>query len=167
MATASRTFRSDSSALWRILSLAVFLFLTSAVAALGSIATRSGQDYQDSLSDPAISPPDWAFGAVWTPLYVFIAVAGWLIYRSHAPGRPLALAAWAVQLALNLAWTYIFFTFERPGIALVEIVLLLAAILVTIGLSWRVSRAAALFMVPYAAWVMFATALNFEYWRLN
>lgn len=165
--TAQSVFRTPSSATGRLLSLAFFLFLTTAVAALGSIATRSGQDYYESLREPAINPPDWMFGAVWTVLYVFMAVAGWLVFQRRGPNRELALGAWGTQLGLNLLWTYLFFAFESPGLALIEIGVLLAAIVATIALFWRIAKDAALFMVPYALWVAFAAVLNFEYWRLN
>lgn len=137
------------------------------MAALGSIATRSGQDWYDALDKPSFNPPDWVFSPVWTTLYVFVAVAGWLVCRQVRPGRALALGMWGVQLALNLAWSWIFFGAEEPGLALVEVATLFVAIAVTIALFARLSRPAALFMLPYLAWVGFASVLNFEVWRLN
>jgi tryptophan-rich sensory protein len=105
---------------------------------------------------------------VWTVLYLMIAVAGWRVWlrRGESGARP-ALAAWAVQLALNLAWSLLFFGGRVIGAALVEIVILLAAILVTTGLFWRIDRLAGSLFVPYAAWVGFATILNAALWRLN
>jgi benzodiazapine receptor len=94
-------------------------------------------------------------------------VAPWLVWRerdAHAVGAA-ALAVWAVQLVLNALWTWIFFAWERPGAALVEIVILLIVIAVTVFLFARVSTLAATLFVPYLAWVGFATALNFTLWR--
>ena len=79
----------------------------------------------------------------------------------------LALAAWALQLALNLAWSFVFFGARMIGAALAEIVLLLAAIVATTVLSWRVDRVAGALFAPYVAWVAFATVLNTALWRLN
>lgn len=157
----------DSGALGRLISLAVFLALTTGAAAIGSIATSNGQDWYDGLEKPSFNPPDWVFGPVWTTLYVFIAVAGWLVYRQHQRGRTLALAAWGLQLGLNVAWSWIFFGANEPGFALIEIAALFASILLTIALFWRLNHAAALFMVPHLVWVGFASLLNFEVWRLN
>lgn len=166
-ARTSATLNPRSSAAWRLVSLAVFLAFTSAVAALGSIATRSGQEWYDSLEKPVFNPPDWVFGAVWTPLYVFIAVAAWLVYREERPGRAAALTAWGLQLALNLVWSWLFFGAERPGLALILIAALFVAIAVTAALFARLNRAAAAFLLPYLVWVGFASLLNFEVWWLN
>ena len=166
-AEASAAHHSGHSATWRLISLAVFLGITSAVAAVGSIATRGGQDWYDTIDKPAFNPPDWVFGPVWTTLYVFMSVAAWLVYRERKPGRALALGAWGAQLALNLAWSWIFFGAHEPGLALLEIVALFASIAVTIPLFVRINRAAAAFMAPYLGWVAFAGVLNFEVWRLN
>ena len=105
------------------------------------------------------------FGPVWTVLYIAIAVAGWLVWRRVGWGP--ALAVYAVQLALNAAWTPLFFGAGAYGLALVEILVMWLAIGATVVLFWRVSRPAALLLVPYWAWVTFATALNFAIWRLN
>ena len=150
-----------------ILPLALFILATMAVAAIGSIATQSGQDWYDTLQKPAFNPPGWVFSPVWTTLYVAMAVAAWLVYREGGPGSPIALGAWVTQLGLNLGWSWAFFGAENAALGLAEILVLLAAILITAGLFYRVKRLAALLMVPNAAWVAFATLLNFEIWRLN
>jgi tryptophan-rich sensory protein len=105
------------------------------------------------------------FGPVWTVLYIAIAVAGWLVWRRVGWGP--ALGAYAVQLALNAAWTPLFFGAGAYGLALAEILVMWLAIGVTVVLFWRVSRPAAVMLVPYWAWVTYATALNFAIWRLN
>ena len=147
-------------------ALAAFALLTLAAATAGGLASARASDYYESLAPPSWAPPGWLFGVVWTPLYVLIAVAPWLVWRErddYAVGA--AIAVWAVQLVLNALWTWIFFAWERPGTALVEIVVLLVVIAVTIVLFARVSTLAATLLVPYFAWVAFATALNFALWR--
>jgi len=150
-------------------ALAVFLATCLGIGGLGAVATASsvGTWYQ-SLHKPAITPPDWLFGPVWTLLYVMIAMAGWLVWRApEAPGRKAALTAYATQLALNLAWSFLFFGARMIGVALADILLLLAAVLVNVVRFWRIDRIAAALLVPYALWVAFASVLTFALWRLN
>jgi len=154
------------------IGLAGFLALCFAVAGAGGAITASsvGGWYQ-ALAKPAFNPPDWIFGPVWTVLYALIAVAGWRAWRlrgwtTRGALNP-ELLAWAVQLGLNLCWSFVFFGARLIGAALIEIVVLLAAIVVTTRLFWRVDRTAALLLVPYAAWVAYATLLNAALWRLN
>ena len=151
-------------------ALALFVLLTLAVGAVAGLATASSvSTWYATLNKPAFNPPNGVFGRVWTLLYVLMAVSAWRVWRTAAPDRhrPAALAAWAAQLALNFAWSFLFFGLRAPAVALVEIVALLAALIVTLVLSWRVDRLAGLLLVPYLAWVSFASLLNFEIWRLN
>ena len=105
---------------------------------------------------------------MWSALYALIALAGWRLWRRRrAAGARAALLLWAVQLALNLGWSLVFFGARRPGAALAEIVVLLIAIGATMRLAVRVDRAAAWLLAPYAAWVAFAAVLNAAIWRLN
>lgn len=152
-----------------VLGLVLFVALCLLVSALGAAvtATSVGSWYQ-TLEKPLFNPPDWVFAPVWTALYLMMAVAGWRVWRESGPGpRRAALAAFGVQLALNLAWSFLFFGFQRIGLALVEIVVLLVAILATAVLFWRVDRWAGALFVPYALWVGYATALNAALWLLN
>jgi tryptophan-rich sensory protein len=144
--------------------LVLFLVITLGGGLLIGFASRPGAWYV-SLEKPVFTPPDWVFGPAWTVLYILIAIAG---ARTWARGpRSAAMAAWFVQLALNFAWTPIFFTLERPDLALLVIAPLFVTISVFIALTWRRERLSALFFVPYLAWVAYASALNFEIWRLN
>lgn len=95
-----------------------------------------------------------------------IAVSAWLVWLKR-PRLGLALGLWVAQLALNGSWSWLFFGLERPGLAALDIVVLLGTIIATALVFARVSRAAALMLVPYALWVGFATALNLAIWRLN
>jgi benzodiazapine receptor len=134
-------------------------------AGLGGVAASSAADTYAALDLPPFAPPREAFGPVWSVLYVGIAVAGWLVWR--AVGLDRALVAWAAQLVLNAAWTPLFFAADAYGVALAEILLLLVAIVVTIVLFWPRQRVAALLLVPYLAWVGYATALNLGIVVLN
>ncbi len=148
--------------------LAAFLLLVALVSAAGGWATASSVGtWFAGLEKPSFNPPGWLFGPVWTALYVMIAVAGWRLWRRGGPASRRALTAWYVQLLLNLMWSFLFFGARMIGAALIEIVVLLAAIITTIALSWRVDQAAAWLLVPYLAWVSFATLLNAALWRLN
>ena len=146
-----------------IVALVVIGLATAAAAGLGGVAAASAQATYTALELPPYAPPAWVFGPVWTVLYVMIAVSGWQLWRAaQARGAwwSTAMTWWSVQLVLNAAWTPIFFAGDRYGLALAEILVLLAAVLTTIAVAWRVRRSAALLLLPYAAWVAFATALN-------
>jgi tryptophan-rich sensory protein len=175
--------------------LAVFIAINVAISALGGWATAAsvGTWYQ-ALAKPAFNPPDWIFAPVWSALYLMIAIAGWRVWRrgtaqrrgaaqgsgvapdgrgtapdARGAGREvrLALTAYAVQLVLNLSWSFVFFGARLIGPALAVIVALLAAILANAFLFWRIDRAAGALLAPYAAWVSFAALLNAALWRLN
>jgi tryptophan-rich sensory protein len=142
----------------------VFFAITFAIAAVGALFTPG--PWYEALAKPAWTPPGWVFAPVWTALYAMIAVAGWLIWSARARIDS-ALLLWGVQLALNGIWSWLFFGLENPGLAAVDIVVLLLAIVATIRAFAPVSRPAAALLLPYALWVGFATALNIAIWRLN
>jgi len=144
-----------------------FAVATTAAAIFG-VAFPPGPWYA-ALQKPWWSPPNALFGPVWTILYVAIAAAGFLAWRS-APGRraaTLILIAWFSQLLLNALWSPLFFGLHRPLLALVDIALLLFVIVACIPIFARGSRLAAILFVPYAAWVSFAATLNASLWMLN
>ncbi|WP_407186260.1 TspO/MBR family protein [Bradyrhizobium centrosematis] len=128
-------------------------------------ATNLPGEWYASLAKPAFVPPNWAFPVAWTILYVMMAIAGWRTYR-RGP-RSSAMLAWAVQLALNFAWSPVMFTLHQIGVALVILIGLFAAIVTYISLEMSRDRPAAVLFVPYAAWVAFAGVLNASIWRLN
>jgi tryptophan-rich sensory protein len=140
-----------------------------AVASVSGLATTAGvRDWYPSLVKPSFTPPDWLFGPVWTVLYIMMGIALWWVWRrqGEVPVRtPLTL--FAVQLLLNALWSVLFFGLRSPGAALVDILLLWVAIGLTIRAFRQVSVRAAVFMLPYWAWVTFATALNASIWVLN
>jgi tryptophan-rich sensory protein len=147
-------------------ALAGWIALTFCAALTGFFIQPAG--YYASLVKPSWSPPAWVFGPVWTALYLMMAVAAWLVWRQggwRAQRAPLLL--YLLQLALNALWTPVFFGLRSPGLALVVIVSLGAAIVLT-GRAFRpVSRVASWLLVPYLVWVVFAAALNFSIWRLQ
>ena len=104
---------------------------------------------------------------MWTVLYALIGIAAWLVDRRGGPDRVPALRLWAVQLVLNAAWTPIFFGLRARGAALVEIMALWLAVVATSVAFFARSNAAGALMIPYQAWVSFATALTWEVWRRN
>lgn len=147
------------------LGLAGFVAALVVVAGVGGAAASNSADTYRQLDLPAFAPPSSVFGPVWSVLYLCIAVSGWLVWRRV--GVDAAMVPYGVQLVLNAAWTPLFFAASWYGVALVEIVVLLAAVVVTIAAFWRRSRVAAWLLVPYAGWVAFATCLNASIWWLN
>jgi tryptophan-rich sensory protein len=131
------------------------------VAVVGARATDTSTAWYEALERPSWQPPGAAFGIVWTVLFVLIAISATLAFRDvTGPARRLVLALFAANLVLNVGWTLIFFQAESPGAAGVEILLLLATIVALIRLLAPHNRTAAAALVPYAAWVAFATALT-------
>lgn len=151
------------------LALIVLLAVCFAAAAAGGAATYpSIEAWYAALAKPSWTPPDWVFGPVWTVLYACMAVAAWLVWRQRGlVGAKGELALFGVQLAFNVAWSWLFFGLHSPGLAFVDILVLLAAIVATTFAFQRVSITAGLLLVPYLGWVTFAAVLNFAIWRMN
>ena len=157
---------APQSSVRRYLVLAGWLVLCFAAASLGGWFMPG--EWHENLKKPSWNPPGWLFGPVWTVLYAMMAVAAWLVWKQGgfaSQRRPLTL--FLVQLALNAAWTPLFFGLHWPGVAFAEITLLWLAIAATIVAFRPVSRTAAWLLAPYLAWVSFAAVLNFTLWRLN
>jgi translocator protein len=151
-------------------ALGAFVVVCIAVMALGGAITAPAIPvWYAGLAKPSFNPPPWAFSVVWPILFLTMAVAGWLVWRRAgglAPARR-AFVLFAVQLALNLLWSVLFFGLHAPGAALVEVILLWLAIATTLVAFWRIERLAGLLFLPYLAWVSFAVVLNAAIWRLN
>ena len=152
-----------------LLALLAFAAACLAVAGVGGAVTAlTVDDWYQTLNKPAFNPPDRLFGPVWTALYLMMALAAWRVWRHRQnPGRRPALLLFTIQLVLNLLWSCLFFGLMAVGAALVEIVVLWAAILVTTVRFGRIDRPAGWLMLPYAAWVSFAGVLNAAIWWLN
>lgn len=153
-----------------ILALIASILISQLAGVIGSVFTASSvKTWYRTLDKPPFNPPGWVFGPVWTALYTLMGVAAWLVWRKGwvTPGVRAALGVFAVQLVLNGLWSYLFFGLRSPFAAFVELVILWAAIALTVILFFRVSGAAGWLLIPYIAWVSFAGVLNFSIWRLN
>ena len=142
-------------------------------AALFGVGFPPGPWYE-SLAKPPGTPPNWLFGPVWTLLYLLIAFAGWRLWLARADrdarlaaAARSALGLWGLQLALNAAWSWLFFGLHRPGLALANIVALFVAIVLLVRVAGRARPAAARMLLPYALWVGYAAWLNAGLWWLN
>jgi tryptophan-rich sensory protein len=140
-----------------------------AVGALSGLSTASGlSGWYPALRKPSFNPPSAVFGPVWTVLYLLMGVTLYRLLRSpRGPARNRALGAFGAQLALNAAWSPLFFRFHRIGGALLDIVALWGAIVAMIRAVRKVDAPAAWPQIPYLLWVTFATALNGALWHLN
>ncbi len=160
-----------NSSLRSIGGLLICILICFAASGVGVIAVNQTlESWYVMLRKPSWNPPNWLFGPVWTSLYTMMAVSAWLIWRRRddQPGLVrVTLAIFAVQLTLNALWSWVFFAWRQPGWGFLEVLLLWAMIVATIAFEWRISRPAALLMVPYLGWVTFAAALNATIWRLN
>lgn len=169
MTTESRPLPASPSALRSALALTAFLAVSFAVAALGTLATiQNVKGWYADADKASWNPPNEVFGPVWTVLYILMSGAAWLVWRrrgAHAGTRS-ALTAYVVQLVLNAVWTPVFFgLYPLTGapalwIALVIILALDVMVLITMLRFWAVRRLAAVLLIPYWAWVLYATTLN-------
>lgn len=162
--------RSDQPSTLAVVARFLFwLFLPLVVGALsGFVTSGSVETWYLTIEKPSFNPPGWVFGPVWTVLYLMIGVAAGLAFgRRRSSGTTNALVAFLVQLVLNGLWSIVFFGLHQPGWALVEIVVLWLAIGWTVRAFGRISKLAAWLLVPYWAWVSFATVLNASIWWLN
>ena len=157
-----------SSTLSRAVGLAAWLLVTFAAAAAGGLASARAGEFYAQLMRPEWATPAWLFAPVWTTLYVLMGISAWLVWRARGfAGARAALLLFIAQLGANALWTWLFFVWRLGAIAFAEILLLWAMIAVMMVLFWRMSRVAAALLVPYLAWVSFATALSYAVWRLN
>jgi tryptophan-rich sensory protein len=138
----------------------------AAAAALGGLGSRDAPAFYAQLALPAFAPPAGVFGPVWSVLYAMMGVAAWLVARE--PGNhKRALTLFTAQLAVNVLWSWLFFAWKTGAGAVADILLLDALVLATIAAFWRVRRLAAILLLPYLAWILFATALCIACWRMN
>ena len=147
----------------RWVSLATFLALNAATLALGGWLTSKGRQdgWYETLRLPPFQPPGWVFSPVWITLMLLTAIATWRVYiRPASATRRPALVLYAVQLLLNVGWSYLFFYSHRPRRSLAEILLFDLILVAMIATYRRVDRAAGLLLVPYLVWLLFATAIN-------
>ena len=149
------------------------LFTVPAVLGLGFISSLvanagPGNPWFAALAKPSLYPPPATFGIVWSVLYVLIGVALAMVASARgAPGRGIAVAVFVLQLALNLAWSPVFFGMHRMSAGLGIIAVMIVLTLVLIPLFWRVRPMAGALLLPYLAWICFASVLNYQFLALN
>ena len=148
------------------MSLVVFFLIVTLVASSGAVFKPG--DWYRTLAKPAWTPPDWVFPLGWALLYTLIAVSGWRVWeRLPLEAAVLPMAVYGLQLALNAAWSAIFFGLKRPDWAFADVACLWLAILANILVFHQIDPLAAWLLLPYLGWVAFAGALNFAVWRRN
>lgn len=157
-------------------SLVAAVLACELAGASGTLLSLDGvTTWYPTLVKPAFTPPSWVFGPVWTTLFALLGVAAWLVWRAGLddPAAGLghesrvALAVFAAQYAVQVAWSGVFFGLRWPAGGLAVIVVLWLGIVATVAGFARVDRRAALLLVPYLGWVSFAAFLNYRLWQLN
>lgn len=149
-------------------SIALCSWMALCFAAAGTAIFVAVDGWYAALQKPTWNPPAWLFGPVWTLLYAMMAVAAWLVWREGGwKANRTALTLFLSQWLLNALWTPLFFGMHLAGWAFADIVLLWLFLAATLVSFWRISKPAGLLLLPYLAWVTFATVLNFTLWRMN
>ena len=161
------------------LRLGISIAIPLMAGVIGSIFTsESVSTWYQTIEKPSFSPPNWLFGPVWTTLYVLMGISLFLVWRATTSTtitftkdrhtrRIAAFITFGSQLILNVLWSFLFFGLRSPQLAFVEIIILLISIIATIVIFSKISKLAAILMVPYAGWVTFASFLNLQIWLLN
>ena len=148
--------------------LVLWLFVCSVVAATGASASLQAGTFYAELARPDWAPPASLFGPVWTVLYAMMAVAAWLVWRRREVRLArIAIVVFVLQLILNALWSWLFFGWKLGALSFLDIAILWALIVVTLVLFWRIRPLAGALLIPYLAWVSFASALNYQIWQLN
>jgi benzodiazapine receptor len=151
-----------------VMFVAVAILPVLVALGIGQLATFPNLPWHAGLIKPSFNPPNWIFGPVWTTLYVLMAFAAWRILRlPPSPARRTALILFYAQLALNMAWSWMFFAAHSPILGLFNIGPQFLLILATINAFRPLDRHATWALVPLAAWVAFAGVLNYAIWSLN
>ena len=151
-----------------MLALIGWLLASLVTGGIGALATRNAREFYAGLARPRWAPPGSVFGPVWTALYLMMGVAAWLVWRRAGwAGATGALSLYLAQLVCNAAWSWLFFAWRRGAWAFADVVLLVGLIVATVVAFARVHQLAAVLLVPYLGWVVFATALTHALWRAN
>ena len=161
------TSKNTITPVWKLVIAILLCEFTGILSAF--VSQTSNNEWFLSLNKPSWNPPSYLFAPVWTFLYLLMGISLWLVWKSKVPEhkKKQACLVFAVQLFLNFWWSILFFRFHSPGIAFIDIVLMIVMILATIFAFARISRAAAWLLVPYISWVCFAAILNYTIWSMN
>jgi len=152
--------------LFDLLGLAFWVALIFSVAAFASQFEPG--DWYAHIAKPTWTPPGWLFGPVWGMLYLLMGVSAWLVWRQrYNRSVSFPLACYLLQLAANGLWSWLFFGRQWIGLALIDLIVLVILVAITAAMFRRVHRSAGYMLLPYLLWVSFATALNFQIWRMN
>lgn len=153
----------------KMLKLVISLALPFVAGFIGNFATLpSITTWYADLEKPFFNPPNWIFGPVWTLLYILIGIALYLVWtKTSKHSKQLAFGWFGIQLILNTCWSLVFFGLHMPWAGVVVILLLLVSIITTMRYFWRFSQLATFLLIPYIAWVSFATTLNIAVAFLN
>ncbi|WJI15073.1 tryptophan-rich sensory protein [Pseudoxanthomonas winnipegensis] len=152
----------------QVLGLVGWLLLVLVAGAIGAAASVQAATFYATLALPSWAPPAAVFGPVWSVLYVLMGIAAWLVWRRGGwAAQRRALTVFVAQLALNALWSWLFFGWHLGAAAMLDIVVLWVLIVVTVAMFWRVRPLAGALLLPYLAWVSFASALNYAVWHLN
>lgn len=152
----------------QVIGFVAWLAVAFAAAGVGALASVDAAPFYGQLSTPSWAPPSSVFGPVWSVLYLFMGIAAWLVWREkRAEGLGVALLLFVVQLIANALWSWLFFGWRKGALAFADILVLWVLIAATIAAFWRIKRSAGALLVPYLAWVSFATALNYAIWQRN
>ncbi|WP_232703418.1 TspO/MBR family protein [Halobacterium wangiae] len=149
--------------------LVVAVVVCEVVGASPALVTATGSGtWYETLTQPALAPPNWVFGPVWTTLFALLGVGVYLVLRDgRGRQRTVAFGLFVAQYVLNVSWTLVFFGGENIAGGLAVIAALWALIVATIVAFWRVRPVAGALLLPYLAWVSFAAYLNYAFWTLN
>jgi tryptophan-rich sensory protein len=153
-----------------IIKLIISILASFAAAGIGSLFTfKAIPTWYAGLKKPRYTPPNWAFGPVWTTLYILMAISVILVWQKgiESDGVLVAFVLFWIQLVINAIWSVIFFGMKSKGGGVITIILLWLLILATIVTSFRVSGWAGALLVPYIVWVSIASYLNIGIWILN
>ncbi|WP_396155626.1 TspO/MBR family protein [Flavobacterium sp.] len=154
----------------KIIKIVLIVLVCVSVGYLSGTVTRESiTTWYPTLVKPVFNPPNWIFAPVWTLLYIMMGIAAGLVWTSEFEQKTVkkALGFFAIQLALNALWSYLFFGLQNPLLALIEIVLLWLLIFETYNQFKKIDKLAGFLLLPYLAWVSFATILNASIWWLN
>ncbi len=149
----------------KILVCAVICLTLGTLSGFSTINAIS--NWYQFLIKPSFNPPNWIFGPVWTLLYLMMGISVGIIWTSTNNGRKRALQLFAVQFVLNLCWSFLFFNLHALSMAYMEILSMIVAIIFTIFAFYKINKTAAILLVPYLCWVLFASFLNLSIWYLN
>ncbi|RDI04640.1 TspO/MBR family protein [Flavobacterium sp. AG291] len=161
----------EQKPLSRTFKIIVMIVTCVVIGAIAGLLTQKGVDtWYTTVQKPSFNPPNWVFAPVWSTLYVMMGIAAGLVWHEMDRQRETVrkgLTFFAIQLALNALWSFIFFGLHNPFLALLEIILLWLMIYETFVQFNKVNKIARMLLIPYLLWVTFATLLNAAIWWLN